>query len=35
VTDEEIELLRKIGRGETTAEIEIKRLVKKYTRETD
>ena len=30
-TEDEIELLRKIGRGETTAEIEIRRIINELT----
>ena len=30
LTDEEIEVLKKIGRGETTAEIETRRIINKY-----
>ena len=30
LTDENIEVLRKIGRGETTAELEIRRIINKY-----
>ena len=31
LTDDEIELMKKIVRGETTAEIEVRRLIKELT----